>query len=106
MSMKMKKYSYATLALLAAILIAPLLLTACGKSVAETVDDPTITAQVKTSLLNDKDVGGLRIEVDTFKGVVTLSGAVKTPVERDKAVGLAQKVAGVKDVKSTLQIIP
>ena len=31
--MKMKKYSYATLALLAAILIAPLLLTACGKSV-------------------------------------------------------------------------
>ena len=48
----------------------------------------------------------MRIDVDTFKGVVTLSGAVKTAVERDKAVGLAQKVAGVKDVKSTLQIIP
>ena len=103
--MKMKN-NYATLALLAAILIAPLLLTNCGPSVVATVDDPTITAQVKTSLLNDKDVGGLRIEVDTFKGVVTLSGAVKTPVERDKAVGLAQKVAGVKDVKSTLQIVP
>jgi osmotically-inducible protein OsmY len=104
--MKMKNYSHATLALLAAMLIAPLLLTACGKSVGETIDDSTITAQVKTSLLNDKDVGGLRIDVDTFKGIVTLSGAVKTTVERDKAVGLAQKVAGVKDVKSTLQVIP
>ena len=104
--MMTKKYNYATVALLAVILIAPLLLTACGKSVGETVDDPTITAQVKTSLLNDKDVGGLRIDVDTFKGVVTLSGAVKTAVERDKAVALAQKVGGVKDVKSTLQIVP
>ena len=104
--MMTKKYNYATAALLSVILIAPLLLTACGKSVGETVDDPTITAQVKTSLLNDKDVGGLRIDVDTFKGVVTLSGAVKTAVERDKAVALAQKVGGVKDVKSTLQIVP
>jgi osmotically-inducible protein OsmY len=106
MSMKTKKYSYPTAVLLAVILIAPLLLTACGKSVGETVDDSTITTQVKTALLNDKDVGGLRIDVDTFKGVVTLSGAVKTAVERDKAVALAQKVGGVKDVKSTLQIIP
>ena len=58
--------------------MAPLLLSACGKSVGETVDDATITTRVKTSLLNDPDVGGLRIDVDTFKGVVTLSGAVKT----------------------------
>ena len=104
--MKTKKCSYATAVLLAVTLIAPLFLAACGKSVGETIDDSTITAHVKTSLLNDKDVGGLRIDVDTFKGIVTLSGGVKTTVERDKAVGLAQKVVGVKDVKSTLQIIP
>ena len=104
--MKTKKYSYATLVLLAMTLIAPLLLTACGKSVGETIDDATVTTQVKTSLLNDKDVAGLKIDVDTFKGVVTLSGAVKTAAERDKAVAIAQKVSGVKDVKSTLQIIP
>jgi hyperosmotically inducible periplasmic protein len=106
MSMMTKNYNYATTVLLAVILVAPLLLAACGKNVAETVDDPTITAQVKTSLLNDKDLGGLRIVVDTFKGVVTLSGAVKTAAERDKAVALTQKVGGVKDVKSTLQIVP
>ena len=104
--MTMKKYSYATLALLAAILIAPLLLTACGKSVGETIDDSTITAQVKTSLLNDKDVGGLRIDVDTFKGVVTLSGRVKSKDEETKALALARTIHGVKDVKSTLQIEP
>ncbi len=102
----MKKYSYTTLILLALALIGPLLLTACGKSVGETIDDATITTRVKTALLNDSEVGGLRIDVDTFKGVVTLSGAVKTTAERDKAVGLVRKVSGVADVKSTLQIQP
>jgi osmotically-inducible protein OsmY len=104
--MKTKTYGYATVILLAMTLIAPLLLSACGKSVDETVDDATITTRVKTSLLNDPDVGGLRIDVDTFKGVVTLSGAVKTAAERDKAMALARKVGGVSDVRSTLQVQP
>ena len=97
--------SYATTILLAIVLIAPLLLAACGKSVGETIDDATITTRVKTALLNDPDVGGLRIDVDTFKGVVTLSGAVKTAAERDKAITIARKITGVTDVKSTLQIV-
>jgi osmotically-inducible protein OsmY len=102
----MRKASCATTVLLVVALVAPLLLTACGKSVGETVDDATITTRVKTALLNDPDVGGLRIDVDTFKGVVTLSGAVKTAAERDKAVGIARRIGGVTDVKSTLQIQP
>jgi hyperosmotically inducible periplasmic protein len=91
---------------LALILIAPLLVTACGKSVGETIDDGTITTRVKTALLNDPDVAGLKIDVDTFKGVVTLSGGVKSATERDKAVAIARKISGVTDVKSTLQIQP
>ena len=87
-------------------LVGPLLLSACGKTVGETVDDATVTTRVKTALLNDPDVGGLRIDVDTFKGVVTLSGAVKTAAERDKAIGIAKRIGGVTDVKSTLQIQP
>jgi osmotically-inducible protein OsmY len=79
---------------------------ACGKSVGETVDDSGITAQVKTALLNDPDVGGLRIDVDTSKGLVTLSGIVKSKAEADKAVAIARKVDGVRDVKSTLQVNP
>jgi osmotically-inducible protein OsmY len=88
------------------ILIAPLLVTACGKSVGETIDDGTITTRVKTALLNDPDVAGLKIDVDTFKGVVTLSGGVKSATERDEAVAIARKISGVTDVKSTLQIQP
>jgi osmotically-inducible protein OsmY len=87
-------------------LLMPLLLAACGKTVGETIDDATITTRVKTSLLNDPDVGGMRIDVDTFKGVVTLSGRVKTREEEAKAVALARKISGVTEVKSTLQIQP
>jgi osmotically-inducible protein OsmY len=78
----------------------------CGKTVGETVDDATITTRVKTALLNDPDVGGLKIDVDTFKGVVTLSGGVKTPAEQQKAIAIARRMDGVKDVKSTIQINP
>ena len=102
--MKKTKYGYPAILLLVFALLAPLMVSACGKTVGETIDDGTITARVKTALLNDPDVGGLRIDVDTFKGVVTLSGAVKSPAERDKAITIARKTPGVKDVKSTLQI--
>jgi osmotically-inducible protein OsmY len=48
----------------------------------------------------------LRIDVDTFKGVVTLSGRVKTKAEEEKAIELARTIKGVVDVKSTLTIGP
>ena len=102
----LKTYNPLTAWLLAIVIAAPLLLGACGKTVGQTIDDATITTRVKTSLLNDPDVGGLRIDVDTFKGVVTLSGRVKTKQEEDKAMGLARKIGGVTDVKSTLTIQP
>ena len=91
---------------LALILIAPMLLAACGKTVGETIDDATITARVKTSLINEPNVAAARIDVDTFKGVVTLSGRVKTKDEEARAIAAARKIQGVKDVKSTLQIEP
>ena len=102
----MQKLSCWKTTMLAVILTAPLATVGCGKTIGEAIDDTTITTRVKTAMLNDPAVGGLRIDVDTFKGVVTLSGAVKTPAERDKAVALARKVGGVTDVKSTLQILP
>jgi len=91
------------LALLFALLT-PLLLAACGKTVGETIDDASITTRVKTALLNDLAVGVQRIDVDTFKGVVTLSGVVDSAEERDKAIEIAKKVEGVRDVKSTMQL--
>ena len=78
----------------------------CGKSLGNTIDDATITGRVKTALLNDKDVAGLKIDVDTFKGLVTLSGSVKSQAEADKAIRIARETPGVSDVKSTLQVNP
>ena len=92
--------------LLVAIVLAALVTAACGKTVGETIDDTAITTRVKTAMLNDPDVGGLRIDVDTFKGVVTLSGRVKSQTEKDRAIALARQVDGVTEVKDAMQVIP
>ncbi len=78
----------------------------CGKTVGETIDDATVTARVKTALLNDPAVGGLKIDVDTTLGVVTMSGVVKSPDEEQRAIAVARRVNGVRDVRSTLQVNP
>jgi osmotically-inducible protein OsmY len=93
-------------ATLLALMIALPLLSACGKTVGETIDDATITTRVKTAFINDPVVGAARIDVDTFKGVVTLSGRVKSKDEEAKAIAIARSVNGVSQVKSTLQIEP
>ena len=98
------KYSPRLTALLLALALTLPLLTACGKTVGETMDDATITTRVKTVFVNDPVVGALRIDVDTFKGVVTLSGRVKSKAEEQKAIDLARTVKGVVDVKSTVTI--
>jgi osmotically-inducible protein OsmY len=95
-------------ALLVLGMTAPLL-PACGAAatranVSAPVDDATITTRVKTAFINDPVVGATKIDVDTFKGVVTLSGHVKNKDEEQKAVALARSIRGVTDVKSTLQV--
>jgi hyperosmotically inducible protein len=67
-------------------------------------DDATITARVKTVLLNDPQINATRIDVSTSNGVVTISGAVKSTADEQRAIQLARQVNGVKDVKSTLQV--
>ena len=91
---------------LLATILAAALVAGCGKTIGETIDDTTITTRVKTAMLNDPAVGGLSIDVDTYKGVVTLSGRVKSPAEHDQALALARKVDGVTDVKDAMQVIP
>ena len=103
--MTLAKRALVTCALIALIVL-PLTVAACGKTVDATIDDATITARVKTSLLNDPQVGGMKIDVDTTQGVVTMSGIVKSQSEADRAVQLARQANGVKDVKSTLQVNP
>jgi len=89
-----------------ALVLAASLVAGCGKTVGEAIDDTTITTRVKTAMLNDPGVGGLRIDVDTFKGVVTLSGRVKSAAEKQQAVTVARRISGVTEVKDALQVIP
>ncbi len=95
---------HAPVSLLVAALVLPLVAAACGKTVGATMDDATITTRVKSALLNDPNVGALRIDVSTTAGVVTLSGSVKSSGEADRAVQIARQVPGVKDVKSALAV--
>ena len=89
-----------------ALFVLPLTFAACGKTIGETIDDATITARVKTALLNDPQVGAMKIDVDTTQGVVTMSGIVKSQAEATRAIELARQAPGVRDVKSTLQVNP
>ena len=101
----MRKLNY-WMSLLLVLVFAALVTVGCGKTVGQAIDDTTITTRVKTAMLNDPAVGGLRIDVDTFKGVVTLSGRVKSQAEKEQAVALARMINGVAEVKDALQIIP
>lgn len=101
----MTQLKHAKSLLLAVALVLPLT-AACGKTVGETIDDTTITTRVKTAMLNDPAVGGLAIDVDTFKGVVTLSGRVESQAEKAQAVAIARRTSGVVEVKDALQVLP
>lgn len=61
--------------------------------------DALITARVKAALLRDPVVKGLSVEVDTYDGVVLLTGRVTDPDEADRARALARKVRGVVEVR-------
>jgi hyperosmotically inducible protein len=66
--------------------------------------DPGITSTVKAKLLADSMVSGLRIDVDTENGVVTLTGNVKSKAEADRAVMIARKTDGVTRVVNNLKV--
>jgi hyperosmotically inducible periplasmic protein len=70
------------------------------------MDDATITARVKTMLLNDTQIGATKIDVTTTDGIVTVSGTVKSQAEATRAVELARQVTGVREVKSALHVAP
>jgi hyperosmotically inducible protein len=77
---------------------------AAASDAAGATGDAAITTAVKAKLLADPDTAGLRIDVDTANGVVTLSGTLKTAAEKTEAVRLARETTGVKDVTDRLTV--
>ena len=78
--------------------------TATKEGTGEYVDHSVITTKVKTAIFNDSSLKVNEINVETFKGVVQLSGFVKSQADIDKAVQVARGVAGVKSVKNDMRI--
>ena len=70
----------------------------------EYVDDTVITGKVKTAILNEPTLKVAEINVETFKGIVQLSGFVSSPAAATKAVEVTRQVGGVKSVKNDMLI--
>jgi len=73
-------------------------------TVGETVTDGWITTKVKSSFVGEDALEDSDIDVDTNDGVVTLTGTVASQAGRARAVAIAKKIEGVKDVKDELKI--
>ena len=78
--------------------------TPTRESTGEYVDDSTITTKVKAALVNDPLVKALDVKVETFKGVVQLSGFVNTEAEKLQAGNVAGTVNGVTSVKNSIVV--
>jgi hyperosmotically inducible protein len=70
------------------------------------VDDATITTQIKSRMLNNPDVAGTSISVETLNGTVMLSGFAKNATEKATAERIARDVNGVKSVKNDIAVRP
>ncbi len=70
----------------------------------EYIDDSVVTTKVKAVIFNDPTLKSSEINVETFKGVVQLSGFVSSTANINKAVELARTVKGVSSVKNMMQV--
>ena len=78
--------------------------TAKQEGTGEYVDDTVITGKVKTAIFNEPTLKSAEINVETFKGVVQLSGFVSSAAAENTAVAVARKVEGVKSVKNDMRL--
>jgi hyperosmotically inducible protein len=78
--------------------------TSTQEGTGEYVDDSVITTKVKSAIFNEPTLKVAEINVETFKGVVQLSGFVVSYDAANKAVALARGVKGVKSVKNDIRI--
>ncbi|MFA5628249.1 MAG: BON domain-containing protein [Thiohalomonadaceae bacterium] len=103
----MNKFSKVFSAIFLAFALASLMAcasTAHKEGTGQYFDNSVITAKVKAALVEDPLTKAMEINVETFKGVVQLSGFVSSRAAANRAVELARGVAGVKSVKNDMRI--
>ena len=102
----MKQLKYISTFILA-VMLATLL--GCASSpkhegTGEYIDDSIITTKIKAAVLNEPSLKSAEINVETFKGIVQLSGFVNSESDIQKAVEVARSVKGVSSVKNDMRV--
>ena len=90
-----------------AILLASLLgcaATPKQEGTGEYFDDTVITTKVKAAILDEPSLKSAEINVETFKGVVQLTGFVSSRANIEKAVEVARGVKGVTSVRNDMRL--
>ena len=80
--------------------------TPTRQSTGEYIDDASITTKVKAAFVKDEIVKAREVSVETYKGVVQLSGFVNTAEEKSRAGQIAAGVSGVGSVTNNIEIKP
>jgi len=90
-----------------AILLSACAPTPTSRSTGQFIDDASITANVKTEIAQTAGLGrALAINVDTYRGVVSLSGFVDNRQQVNEATRAATRIAGVERVVNNLEVKP
>lgn len=100
---QLKRYPVFFLTLLLAVFVG-CASTAKQEGTGEYIDDTFLTTKVKAAIFNEPSLKSREINVETFKGVVQLSGFVGSQADINKAVEVAQGVKGVKSVKNDMLV--
>jgi osmotically-inducible protein OsmY len=100
----MKRITWTFAALLALALTAACASTSEREGTGAYVDDAVITTKTKAAIFNEPTLKSAEINVETFKGVVQLSGFVSGQSSMDTAVRVARGVAGVTSVKNDMRL--
>ena len=78
--------------------------TTKSEGTGEYLDDSVITTKVKAAVFNEPTLKATEINVETYKGVVQLSGFVSSQSSIDRAEEVARGVKGVKSVKNDMRV--
>ena len=99
------RYIASSLSLVLALAVSACAPTQTSRGTGEVIDDAAITTRVNTEIAKTSGLGvAMAINVTTFRGVVSLSGFVDTPKQKNAAAEVAASVPGVARVDNNLEI--
>jgi len=101
---QLSKYLSALLLAVTVMSVTACASTAKQEGTGEYIDDSVITSKVKAAIFDEPTLKVAEINVETFKGIVQLSGFVSSQAAERKAVDVAKGVNGVKSVKNDMRI--